>query len=830
MQRLYEQFIPEYYRVAWDLTAAASRTVTGSATITGEQKHPEHITLHAKDLIITKLWVDGKEATFQAGKNDELTIDHKDTGKVVIESEFSLKVTDAMHGIYPCYFEHDGAKKELYATQFESHHAREAFPCIDEPEAKATFEVQLITTKGTEVLSNMPAASSETTNDTCITTFMQTPRMSSYLLAFVVGELQKKSGATKNGVEVNIWATHAQAAEGLDFALDHAIKTIEFFDDYFGTPYPLPKSDHVALPDFSAGAMENWGLITYREVALLTDPATTTVASKQYVATVISHELSHQWFGNLVTMKWWNNLWLNESFANLMEYVAVDALHPEWNAWLDFAAQDTISALRRDAIDGVQAVQVEVNHPDEISAIFDPSIVYAKGARLMRMCQDFIGNDAFRKGLASYFAEFAYQNTEAGDLWRHLSDASGKDISGFMNTWISQSGYPVVHVKSDGLSQEQFFIGPHEPSNKLWPIPLGAESVEDVPALLETRELALPIADDERLNIRDSAHFITHYTPEHLANILAQVATYDELGRLQLLNEQTLLARGGIMRSVEIIDLLQAYSKETSQNVWDIMSLAFGELKKFVETDELAEKKLRRFALTMAAPLHAKLGWVPISGESESDTKLRSLLLGMMLYGEDPDVVDVMQRYFAIDALEAINPELRSLVIGTVVKWSDDVSLVESLIEAYRSTQSADLRDDICAGLSAVTKKEQIGLLLTHFTDTKTIRQQDLTHWFVYLIRNRYARNATWQWLLDNWDWIETTFNGDKSYDMFPRYAATALSTREQLASYINFFGPKQAEPALARTIELGIKEIEGRIELLERDGEDVRSALLRLP
>src|SRR5690606_2848949 len=252
-----------------------------------------------------------------------------------------------------------------------------------------------------------------------------------------------------------------QPAASLDFALDIATRTIDFFENYFDTPYPLPKSDHVALPDFSSGAMENWGLVTYREIALLDDPTTTSVSSKHYIATVIAHQLSHQWFGNLLTMKWWNNLWLNESFAALMEYIAVDALHPEWNVWLDFATMESIMALRRDSLDGVQAVQVDVNHPDEISTLFDGAIVYAKGARLLRMLQHYIGHEAFQAGLKAYFATYKYGNTEGDDLWNALAGASGKDIAGFMNTWISQSGYPVVQVSQNGndvaLTQQQFF-------------------------------------------------------------------------------------------------------------------------------------------------------------------------------------------------------------------------------------------------------------------------------------------------------------------------------------------------------------------------------------
>lgn len=790
----------------------------------------KRILLHAKDLAVESATIDGATVAFQHGEFDELAVgdDSLCPGTHVVEIAFSGKITDAMHGLYPCYFEHDGAKKELLATQFESHHAREVFPCVDEPEAKATYDVILTTPPDITVLGNQPVKWRGQENGALVTTFERTPRMSSYLLAWVVGELHRKTAKTRDGVEVNVWATPAQRPEALDFSLEHAVRTIDFFNEYFGVAYPLPKSDHVALPDFSSGAMENWGLITYREIALLADPATTTVASKQYIATVVSHELSHQWFGNLVTMKWWNNLWLNESFATLMEYIAVDAIHPEWNAWLDFATQESIMALRRDAIDGVQPVQVEVNHPDEISSLFDGAIVYAKGARLMRMCQQFIGDEAFRKGLQSYFTEFAYQNTEADDLWRHLSEVSGRDIGALMNTWISQSGYPVVHVGSDGLKQEQFFIGDHQPSAKLWPIPLDAESHEDMPALLETRELRVPIADDERLNVHGASHFIAHYSAEHLGRLLGKLAEFDESGRLQLLHEQTLLTRGRIVASADLIDLLEAYAGETAESVWDIMALAFGELKKFVEADEAAERKLKEFALRLARPQFTRLGWTARDGESESDTKLRSLILGLMMYGEDPDVEAECDRLFA-GGIERIDPEIRALVLSNIVKRNSDTALINDLLERYRTTQSADLREDICGGLTSARDEAHVKLLLDNLTDAKTIRHQDLFRWFAYLMRSRHARELAWQWMVDNWPWIEQTFAGDKSYDDFPRYSASGLMTREQLEAYIEFFAAKREVPALRRVIELGEKEIRARVELIEADGAAVREKLAAL-
>ena len=830
VKRLIDQFVPENYQLSLKLQREA-RTFSGIVTITGTViTDGNHFSVHAKDLEITSVTVDGKAAEYMPGEHDELAISHSSLtkGKHIVVCAFSGTITDAMHGLYPCYYEHNGEKKELLATQFESHHAREVFPCIDEPEAKATFDVTLTTEPDIAVLGNQPIELQRLENGALVTTFQTKPIMSTYLLAWVTGDLQHKTATTNNGVEVSIWATRSQRPEALDFALEHSVKTIEFFDAYFDTPYPLAKCDQVALPDFSSGAMENWGLVTYREAALLADPATTTVASKHYIATVISHELSHQWFGNLVTMKWWNDLWLNESFATLMEYIAVNAIHPEWNVWLDFATQESIMALRRDAIDGVQAVQVDVDHPDEISSLFDGAIVYAKGARLMRMCQEYIGHEAFRAGLASYFKEFAYSNTEADDLWRHLSAASGQDIASLMHAWISQSGYPVVSVTPDGLSQKQFFIGPHEESHKLWPIPLGAASTEDMPALLETRELHVPIADDERLNVKDASHFITDYTFEHLQKLLTQLASFDELGRLQLLHEQTLLARGGVNSSAELITLLQAYQNETAESVWDIMALAFGELKKFVETDEAAETKLRGFAITLARSQFERLGWTAKENELESDTKLRSLLIGLMLYGEDPAVQAHCEELFAA-GIEAIDPELRSLVIGSVVKQAADDSVVTHLLGVYKTTHSADLRDDICAGLTSARRPAHIQLLLEAFTDGVTIRRQDLFRWFAYMMRSRYTREATWQWMTTQWDWIEENFAGDKSYDYFPQYAAAGMVTREQLAQYQAFFEPKQRVPALSRAIKLGVKEIEGKLAILENDGEAVRTKLLEL-
>jgi len=835
VNRLIQTFVPEHYQLSVTLDRIG-RSFAGTVTVNGTSKpNATSIVLHAKDLDIQSATVDGKQADFILN-DEELTITHPDIleGDHVVAIGFSGKITDGMHGLYPCYYEDNGVKKELLATQFESHHAREAFPCIDEPEAKATFDVTLSTEEGVVVLGNMPIKRQQTENGQLVTEFETSPRMSSYLLAWVVGELQKKSAKTKSGVEVNIYATPAQSPDSLDFALDIATRGIEFFDEYFGVPYPLPKSDHVALPDFSSGAMENWGLVTYREIALLNDPATGSLAARQQAALTITHELSHQWFGNLVTMKWWNDLWLNESFANLMEYICVDSLEPDWKIWLDHATYEVLQALRRDSLDGVQAIQTEVNHPDEITTIFDPSIVYAKGGRLLRMLQTYIGDDTFQTGLKLYFKKYAYQNTEANNLWECMSDASGQEIGLLMNAWIVQSGYPALSVSQDGdqlqLSQKQFFIGPHEDSSKLWPIPLGASDA-NFPKLMSEQSLTITRSSDLPLIINhdSTAHFITHYTPSLLAELIQKLDTLSDTDRLKLLNEQTLLAQANMISSAELLPLLESYKDESVEAVWSIMLVALNELKKFVETDGVLEAKLRTYAGNLAEKQFTRLGWEPTLSESESDTKLRSTVVGLMLYSERPDIIAHAQHLYESTPLESLDPELRTSIIATAVRYATDQTIIDTLLEAHQATSSSELKEDIAAAITSTKSPEVVERLFGILKDPEIVRPQDFMRWFIWLLRNRYARNMTWQWGQDNWYWMEETFGGDKSYDAFPRYVATCLTTTEQLQEYKDFFLPLRDQIALRRNIELGIVELSSKIDHITRDEAAVRKALLDL-
>ena len=828
--RLLDTFTPNHYNLTLDLTRAEEKEFSGTVIISGDSTS-ESISLHSKGLTIQSATIDNQPADVSFGEFDELRLSQPNLKNEnhTIHIIFSGNITDAMHGLYPCYFTHDGIKKQLFATQFESHHAREVFPCVDEPAAKAEYDLTLITRPEITVLGNMPVKFQKENGDSLTTTFEKTPRMSSYLLAFVIGELHKKSARTKSGVEVSIWAIPAQNENTLDFALDIATRSIDFYDEYFGVKYPLPKSDHVALPDFSSGAMENWGLITYRESCLLADPELTPESSRRFIATVIAHELSHQWFGNLVTMNWWNDLWLNESFANMMEYVAIDALHPEWRMWEDFATNEVTAALRRDSLDGVQSVQADVNHPDEISTLFDPAIVYAKGGRLLVMVRKLIGEEAFRAGLKSYFEKFAYKNTVGNDLWQELELASGQPIVNLMNTWISQPGLPVVSVSNSHdtaiLSQERFFIGEHQPSDALWPIPLFANQPLDV-KILNQKETTVSIEKPLQLNCGLSAHFVTKYDESSREYLLKNITELPTLDKICILQDVTILARAGFENSASLLPLALSLKTETNEKVFGMAAGALTELRKFVDDNDAARDSLKKISGEFAHATFKELDWDEKAGESDDDRERRTTALSLMIYSEDKEVLNEAKTRFDSNKLEDLPTEIRALIISANVRHFETTEMIDNLFAAYKNTPSNDLQNDIAIGLTSTKNPETAEKILANIKDSNIIRPQDASRWFVYLIRTRESRQIAWNWLKENWAWVEEKFGDDKSYDDFIRYAATALLTTDELDDFRQFFEPMENIPALTRTIKLGITEIKARTELIEQDKADVLSAL----
>ncbi|HVV67339.1 MAG TPA: M1 family metallopeptidase [Candidatus Saccharimonadales bacterium] len=847
VRRLYEQFQPENYQLEMTLDRGAM-SFSGRVTIKGKKigRPAERLTFHQKSLKITSAAItkhDKKgdsELSVKRINNqdsfDEIRL-HTDgmayPGEYTVVMEFEGKIVSGMNGIYPCPFVHDGQEKMLIATQFESHYARKAFPCIDEPAAKATFDLTLTTPKGETALSNTPVKQQKDEGKNTVFTFETTPRMSTYLLAFVVGEMHAKSAKTKNGTEVKAWATVAQPKDSLDFAVEVSKGCIEFFEDYFGVPYPLPKLDNVALPDFAVGAMENWGLLTYRERLLVAYPGQTSQAVKESIALVVAHETSHQWFGDLTTMEWWDDLWLNESFANMMEYQAVDSLFPEWNVWEMFINYEGLLAFRRDATPGVQAVKTEVNHPDEISTIFDPSIVYAKGGRLLYMLKNYIGEEAFRKGLALYFTEHAYKNTTGSDLWKALGEASGIDVQAFMNPWLTRSGFPMLSITQEGkniqIDQKQFLDNPKKADpERLWPVPLFAseKTGEDI---ITKRALEFTAASDDTLLLNTGArgHYIVRYATDAQKNAaigMIKDGQLDTVDRLMLLSSGSMLSRAGYQPYGDVLAMLEAYGQESSEPVWEIIAVILGETKRFVDLDKSLDDKIKQLTRNLIAHEYKRLGWKEKEGESVADRKLRATIIGLGAYAKEPDIIEKAKELFAKYQKNpsAVPAELRSIVFSVAVK-EKIAGAFDYLLKLHDKTDNSDLKADVAGSLTATRSIAETEKLLARLTDAKLVKSQDADRWVIYLLRNRHTKDIAWQWMEENWQWIEDTYKDEATYDGWPRYAASICNTEKWLERYKAFFIPKQTQIALKRNIEIGIEEINNRIEWLGRDLESVQ-------
>lgn len=847
VKRLYTTFQPEHYDL--HLTPNGDTMhFTGTVAISGKKvgRPSQRLTFHQNGLKITKASAifhdkNGDSEIIFSRINHHATLHevrlHSDAmlraGNYTITMEFEAPITRGMNGIYPCFFRDGDKEKHLIATQFESHYARQAFPCIDEPEAKATFDLTVTHPKHHKALSNTTIKNVVESGDMASTSFKTTPRMSSYLLAFVTGEIHGVSGKTKNGIDVNIWGSIAQPKESFTFALDSAVQTIDFFEKYYNTPYPLEKCDHVALPDFAMGAMENWGLITYREAVLLLYPDAISQSTKETIALVIAHETAHQWFGNLVTMKWWDDLWLNESFANMMEYVAVDAVYPEWNIWESFVTAEGLSAFRRDATPGVQAVKTSVHHPDEISTIFDPSIVYAKGGRLLYMLRNYLGDETFRKGLQLYFEKHAYTNTTGADLWAALSEASGINVADFMNPWLEQSGFPVVSVEQQGdatvFSQEQFLDNRDKIDiDRVWPVPLFIDGANQH-TILTNKTSKLPTdADTLLVNSQAKGHYIVQYKDIAHRNQLVARISQDSLSvidRLMLLMSSSMLSRGGYQSYQQTLTLLEAYNNEDQESVWDIMSLIIAETRRFIDVDDTLEEPIKRYIRTLIEKQYQRLGWKEATDESGADKKLRATILGLGAYAEHPDIVAHAKELF--DAYPSdpsvVAAELRGIVFSVAVKENVD-GAVDYLLELYKSLQNSDLQRDVSGALTATRSTETAQMLLSTARDHTVVKPQDADRWVFFLLRNRYVRDTAWKWMTENWEWITDTYSNESSFDYWPRYAASICATEEWQKKYQEFWTPLLELPALKRNIEIGFEEIQTRIDWLQRDIKDIQT------
>lgn len=838
VRRLYEQFQSENYKLS--LTVDPDElTFSGTVTITGHKvgRPSKRITFHQNGLKFAKASLThiGKKGAEEIpisrinthGSLDEVRLHTDETiypGPCTIGLEFSGRITKQMTGLYPCFFEHNGKQKRLLATQFESHHAREVFPCIDEPEAKATFDLTLSSPLGQTVLSNTPLKSQKKTKK-LVTTFETTPIMSSYLLAFVVGEIHSVEAKSKSGIEMKTWGSVAQPVGFLEYANNEAVRVIDFFEEYFETPFPLKKCDQVALPDFESGAMENWGLITYREVALLADPDNRSVSSEQYVSMVVAHELSHQWFGNLVTMKWWDDLWLNESFASLMEHVALDRLHPDWHQWEHYASTDIIACSNRDIYKDVQPVRVDVRHPDEIHTLFDPSIVYAKGGRLLKMLLGYIGEEKFKSGLKKYFADHRYKNTTRDDLWESLSKASGIDVNAFMDPWLEQSGLPIVRVNTKGnditLEQERFILDAKD-DKSTWPIPLLADQ-KVAPDIFEAKHATIKSSDTTTvLNSTGSGHYLTSYENASQEQNMISAITSQSIpaeARINIINDMLLMTRRGDKSIVDGLRVVEGMDHEPRDAVWGIIARTVGMAMLLAEDNKTLEKAIRNFKVRLSSYWHHELGWDGPDNEDPNTTMLRTTAIGFMVGGEDIAAINKTLDLYKSHGLSELPAEQRGIILGVAVRHDGSKAVIDSLIDAYKSTHNPDLQMAIASALNHTRNPSVAKRLINEgLSEDGFVRSQDIFRWFAQLMRNEYTRQQAWQWLVGNWPRLEEEFGRSKSLDHFVVYSAGPIHTDDWQKKFENFWKPKREQIVLKRNIDIALSEIKSRVAWHNRD------------
>lgn len=841
--RLFSQFAPEHYELAVTL-APDKKTFSGNVIIHGKKtgRPSQRITFHQKNLKISNVELhhtDKKSVknkveitrTVLQKKFDEIRLHTENTlypGDYTISMEFSGNITDNMDGLYPCYFEDEGVGKKLLATQFESHHAREVFPCIDEPEAKATFELSLTHDKNEVALSNTPVISESTHGGQKNTLFEITPIMSTYLLAFVVGELFFKEAISKNGVKIRTYTTKNQI-EHADFALTTAVKCMDFYEDYYDIPFPLAKCDFVALPDFASGAMENWGLITFREQTLLFDEAYTSLSTKQYVAIVVAHELTHQWFGNLVTMRWWTDLWLNEGFASWMEYLAVDELFPEWHLWTQFAVDELQYALKIDSLEHTHPIEVTVKHPDEIRTIFD-AVSYQKGASVIHMLEGYLGADAFRDGLRYYLKKHAYKNTDTIDLWQALEDVTKKPVKKFMGAWTSTAGFPIleVDVKNDHLEiiQQRFVSNPLSPARsdkRVWPVPLLTKGLDR--ATITKQHSKIPIVGDStplKLNNDQSGFYRVKYSRsiQQSQLIALDSGVFHSIDRMGLLSDSFEVTKGGYQSITDYLELLSHYKHEDSLSVWEIIANSVSTIRSVLsknDDDNALRSAVNIFIQSLVQTQLARLTWNETPGESHLDTLLRPIIIGLAVGAEDESQVAIALDLYKqrMSGSGKINPDLRDIIYATAARKGDETTFDE-LLDQYKTTHSSDEKLAITSALTSFRQPE-LHTRVLEIMKSDVVRKQDISYWLAYSFMNRHSKIETWEWMKANWQWLKDNLGTDLSFSRMPIFAARTFFDQNLVNDYTAFFSARM-ETMIERSYNQGLEIAQTSTAWRERD------------
>ncbi|KAM9532604.1 aminopeptidase N isoform 2-T2 [Guaruba guarouba] len=764
-------------------------------------------------------------------------------------SIFTGELADDLAGFYRSEYVDESGTKVVATTQMQAADARKAFPCFDEPAMKANFTVTLIHPSDHEAISNMPIRSTQQQqidgNTWNITEFETTPRMSTYLLAFIVSQFTYMHN-TSEDVLIRIWGRPAAITEGQgEYALQVTGPILNFFERHYNTAYPLPKSDQVGLPDFNAGAMENWGLVTYRENSLLFDAAYSSISNKERVVTVIAHELAHQWFGNLVTLRWWNDLWLNEGFASYVEYLGADSAEPSWNIKDLMVLNEVYTVMATDSLTTSHPLSFsedEINTPAEISEVFD-SIAYSKGASVLRMLSDFLSEDVFKEGLQSYLHTFAYGNTVYTDLWVHLEQAVQRNglqlpgtISDIMDRWTLQMGFPLVTVNTlnGSVSQNHFLLDRssvvERPSvfNYTWIVPITWMTPENpgerqwLTSVSETKpEFKVSSPNWLLLNLNVSGYFRVNYNQENWDQLLNQLSTDHEaipvINRAQIIDDAFNLARAHYVDVTLALNTTRFLSREIQYMPWQAALNNLAYFKLMFDRSEVFGV-MTKYIQQQVTPLFihykaATSNWTTTpSGLMDQYSEINAISTACS-YGiaECQDLArDYFQQWQQNTSRNPIPPNLRSSIYCSIVAMGGEEAW-DFIWDRFKEAPVVSEADKLRTALTCSPLPWILNRYLQYTLDSSKIRKQDATSTINSIASNVVGQPLAWDFIRGNWRKIFTQYGGGSfSFSRLISSVTQRFSTEFELQQLEQFkadnqdigfgSGTRALEQALERT------------------------------
>jgi len=688
-------------------------------------------------------------------------------GRWKLHIDFTGTLNDKLHGFYrSTYKDSSGVQKVLATTQFESTDARRAFPCWDEPDLKATFKVILVVDKALTAISNAGVESEKPlagTNKKEVI-FKPTIKMSTYLVAFIIGEFEGTEPVTVDGKPIRVWSIPGKRELGT-FALDSAASFLSFFAKYYGIPYPGDKLDLIAIPDFASGAMENLGAVTFRETALLVDESSASHAELERVADVVAHELAHMWFGDLVTMKWWNGLWLNEAFATFMEMLAVDAWKPLWKRWESFGVSRA-AAFGTDGLKSTRAIEFPVRLPEEAGAMFD-ILTYEKGASVLRMLEQYLGGEEFRKGISLYLNKHEYANAETTDLWDALEESSKQPVRQMMDSWIFQEGHPIVTVEpnADGtgvqLSQERFYYLPDENrQQQIFHIPIMLRAKTERGSV--TRKLILSQQTTkvdlggklDWIVVNDGGHgfYRVRYAPELLKKLTANpFENLAPIERFNLVSDTWSSVVSGSFPLAAYLQMAAMLKDETDKNVWSLIIASMAYLNRLIEPG--TRPKLEEFVRKLLSRCKERLGWAPENKEDELTKQLRGMVLSSMgTLGNDTgtqkQAVELYRKYKADN--KACDPNVVPALVA-ILAYTGGPDVYKEFLEEFKTAKTPQEEQRYLYALAAFRQEDLLKQTLER-TLNGEVRTQNAPYLVQSVLNNVRGRQLAWDFLKGNWD------------------------------------------------------------------------------